>query len=202
MKKNILSLLLPFCLMFSAVQAQETNCYAKIFGGANFLQNTKIQGNNTNYHTGYIVSGSLGYYLCYGLRFEGEYAYRRNAIKKIDFITQGSSHHGHFQASSYMGNLIWELPLSSWDCIFCNIQPFFGAGLGYDFQQMSSSNSLIRFHQKWHHFSWQLMTGLSYPIFCNTELSLEYRFHQGGCHFYNHAIGVGLLYKFGFSNKI
>lgn len=172
------------------------NFYTKIFGGANFLQNTAIAKNKPKYHTGYIIAGSLGYCWHYGLRLEGEYAFRKNAIRKIHFFGQGFSKHGHFQTSSYMGNLLWDLPLSSWRFAFCDIQPFIGAGIGYDFQQMHSSNSRIVFHQKRQHFSWQVMAGLAYPIFYNTELTLEYKFHQGGCHFYNHSIGVGLLYKF------
>lgn len=215
MKKNILLLLMSF-LFFMAAHAQaqewcaedsysyedsccvdEMNFYAKILGGANFLQNIQIKGNNSTYQTGYIIGGSLGYCWRYGLRLEAEYAFRRNAIRKIHFFAEGFSKHGHYQASSYMANLLWDLPLSSWGCAFWNIHPFIGAGIGYDFQQMHSSNSRIVFNQKWNHFSWQLMAGLAYPIFCKTEITLEYTFHQGGCHFNNHSIGVGLVYKFG-----
>ncbi len=209
MKKNILLLLMPL-LFFMAADAQallaladehdkdsccvdETNFYAKILSGANFLQNTTINGNKASYKTGYIASGSLGYrWRPSGLRLEAEYAFRRNAIKEIHFVGQGISKNGHCQASSYMANL------SSWGCAFWNIQAFIGAGIGYDFQQMHSSNSRIVFNQKWNQFSWQVMAGLAYPIFRNTELTLEYKFHQGGSHFYNHSIGVGLVYKFGF----
>jgi opacity protein-like surface antigen len=216
MKKNILLLLIPV-LFLTAADAQaeewcaegpchnedsccihETNFYAKIFSGANFLQNTSIDDNNSTYQTGYIVAGSLGYRWGSGMRLEAEYAFRRNAIRKIHFFVEGFSEDGHYQASSYMANLLWDLPLSSWGCAFGNIQPFIGAGIGYDFQQMHASNSLFIFSQKWNHFSWQLMTGLAYPIFCNTEITLEYTFHQGGSHFNNHSVGVGLLYKFDF----
>lgn len=216
MKRNIL-LLLTSCLFFIALdaraqvaEAQNTCCdeddccldemygYGKIFGGANFLQNTALNGNRTKYHTGYTFAGSLGYCCGYGLRVEGEYAYRRNDIEKIHFFGQGCSKHGHFQTSSYMANLLWDLPLSSWSCGCCNIQPFVGAGIGYDFQQMHASNCRINFHQKWNHLSWQLMAGLTCPLFCNIVMTLEYKFHQGGCHLYNHAIGVGLIYNFGF----
>ncbi len=170
------------------------NFYAKIFGGANFLQDTKISGNKASYEPGYIFAGSLGYcWRPYGLYLEGEYAYRRNSIDKIHFISQGSSHHGHFQTSSYSANLLWDLL----GCSFWKIQPFIGAGAGYDFQYMHASNSRIVFHQKWHRFSWQAMAGFSYPIFRNAEITLEYKFHQGG-HFYNNAVGLGLVYKFGY----
>lgn len=186
-----------FCYYEDSCCVDETNCYVKILAGANFLQNIAIDGNKSTYKTGYSIASYLGYCWHYGLCVEGEYAYRRNAIKKIRFFGEDSSRHGHCQTSSYMTNLLWDLPLSAWGCSFCNIQPFIGAGIGYDFQKMHSSNSRIVFNQKWNHFSWQLMTGLTYPIFCNTEISLEYKFHQGGCHFYNHSVGVGLTYKFG-----
>jgi opacity protein-like surface antigen len=174
-----------------------TNIYAKIFGGVNFLQNTTISGNKTEYHAGYIFAGSLGYCWRYGLHVEGEYAFRRNAINKIHFSSQGVSKDGHFQTSSYMANLLWYLPLCSWGYTFWHIRPLFGAGIGYDSQKMHASNSRIDFNEKWHHFSWQLMAGLAFPISCHTELTLEYKFHQGGSHFYNNAVGLGLTYKFG-----
>ncbi len=179
--------------------ADSMNFYAKILGGANFLQNTTINGNKSTYRAGYIFAGSLGYRWCnYDLRLEAEYAFRRNAISKIDFITEGSSEHGHFQTSSYMANVLWDLPLCSWGCKFWDIRPFIGAGLGCDLEQMQASNSRIVFNQKWTQFSWQAMAGFAYPIFRNGEITLEYQFHQGGGHFYNHAVGVGLVYKFGF----
>ncbi len=180
----------------------ETNFYAKILSGANFLQNTTIDRKQIHISDRVYYCRFVGLLLAYyGLRLEAEYAFRRNAIRKIHFFAEGSSKHGHFQTSSYMANLLWDLPLSSWGCAFWNIQPFIGAGIGYDFQQMHSSNSRIVFNQKWNHFSWQVMAGLAYPIFCNTEITLEYKFHQGGCHFYNHSVGVGLVYKFGFIGR-
>lgn len=216
MKKNILLLIMSFLFfMTTGAQAQEwngkdsccyednccvdaTDFYAKILTGVNFLQNTSIDGNKAKYQAGYIIAGSVGYRWCNGLRVEAEYAFRRNDISKIDFIDEGSSKHGHFQTSSYMANVLWDVPLSSWGCEFCNIQPFIGAGIGYDFQQMHSSNSRIIFNQKWNRFSWQLMAGLAYPIFCNTDITVEYKFHQGGCHFYNHTLGFGFVYQFDF----
>jgi opacity protein-like surface antigen len=216
MKKNILLVVTSFLVVMSAhAQPQDwcvetpccyedNNCtnntsfYAKIFGGANFLQNTHISENRCKYETGYVVAGSLGYSWRYGLRVEGEYAYRNNAIKRIHFFTEGSSKHGHLDTSSYMANVFFDLPLSACGCSFWNIGAFIGAGVGYDFHQMHARNSRIVFKQKWNHFSWQLMAGLSYPIFRNTELTLEYKFHQGGSRFNNHAVGAGLAYKFNF----
>jgi len=203
--KNMLLLLLTF-LFFRAADAQaDDNCsvdkkcfYPKFFAGANFLQNTTIDGNKCSYQPGYILEGSLGYFCCYGLHVEAQYTYRKNGISKIQFFGQGASNHGHFQASSCMANLLWDLPLCSWGYRFWNIRPFIGTGIGCDWQKISASSSRIDFQQKWTHFSWQLMTGLVFPIFRNTEITLEYQFHQGGSHFYNQSVGMGLVYKFGF----
>jgi opacity protein-like surface antigen len=216
MKKNILQFLMSLvCVIAAEAQAQEwcdqdfccdednccvdqTNFYAKIFSGVNFLQNTNKNGTRASYQTGYIVAGSLGYCWHHGLRLEAEYAYRNNDISRIHFFGEGHSKNGYFHTSSYMANLLWDMPLSSWGCTLGNLQPFIGAGIGYDFQKMHASNSRIIFNQKWNHFAWQLMAGLAYPIFCETEMTLEYKFHQGGCHFYNHSLGVGLVYHFGY----
>lgn len=198
MKKNIFLILLSLFFVSASAQegCDEDNCearfYAKISSGANFLQNTTINGNKTTYNPGYLVGASLGY-TCNNFSLEAEYAYRRNTLSKIHFFSGDHAHHGHFQSSSFMANLLWNLP-----CSFFNLRPFIGAGIGYDFQKMHASNSTIIFNQKWNHFSWQLITGLIYPIFCNTEISLEYKFHQGGNHFYNHTLGLGLIYHFGF----
>lgn len=211
MKKSILPLVssLLFCTAAHADAQKEPtslkcfdyrmNFYAKAFGGANFVENTTINGNKATYEAGYVAAGSLGYsWNPYGLRVEFEYAYRRNAISKIHFISQGSSTHGHLMTSSYMANLLWDFPLCKWGVKFWNIQPFIGAGIGGDVIRMHASNSLVDFHQKWNKFAWQAIGGFAYPIFRNTMLSLEYQFHQGGGHFYNQSVGIGLMYKFGY----
>jgi opacity protein-like surface antigen len=154
----------------------------------------KIKTNFWNTLCIYVIGGSFGYHLCGGLHMEAEYAYRRNGIKEIHFFGQGSSHHGHFQTSSYMANLLWDFPIS--ECALSNIRPFVGVGMGYDIQKLQASNSQIDFHQKWNHFSWQMMAGLAYPIFCNTEVSFEYKFHRSSGYFCNHSFGVGLSYTF------
>lgn len=193
--KKIIALILTLCFFVSPGFAEFCDpFYAEILGGANFLQTSKRDGIKTHYNTGYIVSGSIGYRWLYGFRLEGEYAFRKNTLRKGNFFGRSFTLHGHFQSSSYMGNLIWDLP----SCYFCNIQPFLGGGAGYDFQQFKGKNGGIIIHENKKQFSWQVIAGLGYPIFCNTDLSLEYKFHKGGFkHIYSHSVGVGLTYTFG-----
>ncbi len=134
---------------------------------------TTVDGNEASYETGYIVAGSLGYCWHYGLRLEAEYAFRRNDIREIAFLWRR-----FFQTWIFPNFFVYGQPIMGFafifvGCAFWNIQPFIGAGIGYDFQQMHSSNSRIIFNQKWNHFSWQLMAGLAYPIF------LQYRDYFG-----------------------
>jgi len=188
-----MKIFLLIALLFAGanIQAQE-RFYAKLLSGPNFLQNTTIDRNKSAYQTGYLISAAIGYNWCYDLRLEVEYAYRKNGIRNIHFMSEGSSNRGHLQTSSLMANVLWDVPCAG----FWNVEPYIGAGLGYDWERMHATNSRINFNQKWHQFSWQTMAGFSYPVFCNTELSLEYRFHKGG-QFYNHSIALGLAYEFG-----
>ncbi len=174
------------------------NFYAEILGGANFLQTDASGGIKYKYQTGYIVSGSLGYRWRYGLRLEGEYAFRKDSLNKVHFFGRSFSMHGHFQSSSYLANLLWDLPLSNWGCNCWGTQPFIGCGIGYDCQQLRAHNEAFVVSGNKKHFAWQVIAGLSHPCFCNTDISLEYKFHKGGfSHIYNHSIGVGLTYNFG-----
>jgi opacity protein-like surface antigen len=197
-----------FC--FSTARAEFCNdsfcdgnkIYAKVFGGANFLQTKKRDWIKTDYNTGYIVSGSIGYYWRYGFHLEAEYAYRRNCLRRGHFFDRSFKLSGHFQSSSYMANLIWDLPISRLSCCRCwKIYPIVGGGVGYDFQQIRSENRKIVVRRNSKRFAWQIIAGLGYPIFCNTDLSLEYRFHKGGFkHIYSHSVGVGLTYSFGLNS--
>lgn len=188
--KKILFAFLFLCSSYSWAEnlydtrvGENNTFYAELFGGANFIQNTQ---KNSHYQTGYIISGSLGYRLCYGLRLEGEYAYRRNALKN------GSS--GHFQSSSYMANVLWDFSGLGFQC--GPFYPFIGGGVGYDVQQIFA-NSEESCHDEMKDFAWQAMAGVAYPILCNADLFVEYKFHRGGfCHLYNHSIGMGISFRF------
>jgi len=172
--------------------------YAEILGGANFLQTQKSDGIKYDYQAGYIISGSLGYRWFYGLRLEGEYAYRRNRLKKYHIFGRSFKLHGHFQSSSYMANLIWDLPLSCWGWGCLKIKPFIGGGIGYDLQQVKSHKEGLYYRETKKNFAWQVIAGLGYPLFCNTDISFEYKLHKGGFkHIYSHSAMVGLTYKFG-----
>lgn len=162
--------------------------YVEFFGGANFLESEHKEDASIKYRTGYMVAGSLGYRWCYGLRLEGEYAFRRNSV-------EGGSN--HFQSSSYMGNVIWDMPVEDWGCTLFGMVPFVGGGVGYDFQRVHLSDSDVSTDKKG--LAWQVIAGLYYPVLPNGHISLEYKFHKGKSNsLQNHSIGVGFTYTFDF----
>lgn len=174
--------------------------YAEIFGGANFFD---VKSNSqVSWKPGYVISGSLGYRLCNGLRLEIEHAYRQNALKNS---RRYSLSFFRSQSFSYMFNVLYERPLFNLGCApFCNVQIFSGFGIGYDvrFSTMRYRSSYYSKGQQYTYkcggLAWQGIVGISSPIFCNTDLSLEYRFHRASFqNAYNHAVGLGLTYSFG-----
>lgn len=180
------------------VCCEETNgLYAEVMGGANFLQTKTYCGVKSDYRTGYIAAGAFGYRWCHGLRLEAEYAYRRNDFKRIRFFDRNFSLHGHYQSSSYMANCLWDIPTNYFGCGFWNIQPYIGAGIGYDSQKIHGTSEYLDFIQSKKGFAWQVMTGLSYPLSYKTLISFEYKFHKGKLNYiYNNSIDAGLTYLF------
>lgn len=213
--KNFILLLVAFISIFKgdgyAQECSEVSCidsydwedrpyYAKISGGVNFLQTDRRGGVDYNFETGFIFSGSLGTHLCHGFHLEAEYAFRRNCGNNVHFFGRTFSVGGHFQSSSYMANLIWDVPLEKWGCYFCGIQPFIGGGIGYDIQHIHLCNYSFTMHGCKKDFAWQILAGLKYPVFCHADLSLSYKFHQGGfSQIYCHSLEIGLSYNYGSS---
>lgn len=212
--KNLFTVSLAALLVSTSgsIQAQELFCgnscgervffgnksliYLEALGGVNFLKTNTCNGIKSRYHPGYIVASSLGYRWCGGINIEIEYAFRRNEFKNIKFIGRNFSLNGHFQSSSYMGNWLWNIP-TGFGYKFWNFKPYVGAGMGYDFQQVHGSSDDLTFEQTEKGFAWQVMTGLSYPLFCNTMISLEYKLHQGRLtYIYSNSLGVSLTHNF------
>jgi opacity protein-like surface antigen len=189
--------LLPF--FFHDVQANVScnrcSCnyyplYGEIYGGINFLQTKTKNDLKPIYDPGYILSGSIGIHECYGLRLEAEFAYRRNSLNKVHFFGRNFRRHGHFEAFSYMGNVLWTIP---WKCV---LQPYLGTGIGYDFQHTLTRGFGLSVRENKKDLAWQVLAGLKYELPC-LDISLEYKFHQGGfSYIYCHSLGLCLTYEF------
>ncbi len=220
MKQIILSISTVMLVLFhNEVQAnplilQESCCvdenpgknahfYLGAIGSANYLEAKKANEIKVNFHTGYALTGLVGYKLCNGVRFEGEYTFRKNRIDKARVDAYGTSHgfHGYIKTSSFMGNLLWDLPVEKWECNLHKFQPYVGVGIGYDYGKIAWGLHRV---SGWN-YSWQLMAGVAYPITDRLDASVEYKFHRmkdlydfhNARELYDNSIGIGLKYRFG-----
>lgn len=197
---SILFLMGLFQAPLAHANDEPSSFYAQLFAGPNFVQTRKCSGIRPHFHEGYIVSGALGYHWCYGLSLEAEYAFRRNTLSSLNYYEQSFRIPGHFQSSSYMANVLWDLPkYRLWSC-FGRLRPFLGVGIGYDVQQIHAHQNDFSWRRDKKGFAWQLLAGISYPLACQTEIELLYKFHKGPLHrIYNHSLGIGISwsYKYG-----
>ncbi len=171
--------------------------YIEAFGAANFASNLEEPGITTSFDTGYLFSGSLGCSIYYGLRIEAEFAYRRNTIDQISFFGRSFPIPGHFHSTSWMGNLIWEMPLDRWLCTRIGLKPIVGGGLGWDDQHVHGDMGILTFTQIEKGFSWQVMTGLAYRLLNCLDISVDYKCHKGRMeNLYSHSVGAALNYHY------
>lgn len=130
-----------------------------------------------HYKVGGGAAASIGYifntcdYL--NLRLEGEVVWRRNSLKNENFVdiengveienvTERKT--GYTQDLGLMANLIADLPL------LCDLDFYFGAGLGVSFNQLKldkKNNDEL--------FAWQVLAGFAYKICPNIALTAGYR---------------------------
>ncbi len=175
MKKLIFSLLALLSVSASSYAQDgffnEEGLYVGVFGGANLNQN---DWNRINKHlkTGYVVGGSIGYKLCNNLRLEIEGAYRNNEFKH-------ERRTNHFETATAFVNALVDID-------FCScLTPYVGVGLGYANLFKSKNHHRrdeldTRDRNKFQHnrnqFARQAIIGVSYRLFCSTDVAFEYRF--------------------------
>lgn len=179
MNKYLLSLLftLSLCLNANAQVLPEHECCITEALPCCESHNFYVRGlygvNVCSYHNinvGYIASASFGYRFNYGIRLEGEYAFRKNSMTKC---------------SSYMINGLYDIPLN-FDCY--ELQPYVGIGLG---------RSVRGVHWNFYGYSWQLIAGFDFPLSSRIDLCAEYKYHRFRSRISNHSVGLGFVYKFG-----
>lgn len=197
MKVKFLTLLIFFSYISSSIHAKESKtnlAYFKCLGGSNFLHHEKKHRIKSNFSPTNILSYSFGFENIAGINGEFEYASRKNSLKHVSFNKQDFRGSGNFRSYSYMYNTLARFS-------FCdqNIQPYLGAGFGYDIQKFQSKKDESNFKLKKDGFAWQLILGVLHPIgYSDFELALEYKFHKGPFHHIsNHALQIGIILKFG-----
>lgn len=153
-------------------------------GGATFNQGQVIRNSSARdqFRTGAIGLGAIGWGLGNGFRVELEGHYRNNDLKTVG---GNAAYHaradGRQQESGLMANALFDLDIGkSW------LFPYFGAGIGYGWQNMNTTitgnvnGASYNQHVSgsYGNFAYQGIFGLSFPMPWVVGLSAtaEYRF--------------------------
>lgn len=106
-------------------------------GGATFNQGQVIRNSSARdqFRTGAIGEGAIGWGLGNGFRVELEGHYRNNDLKTVGGNAAYHAHaDGRQQESGLMANALFDLDIGkSW------LFPYFGAGIGYGWQNMNTT---------------------------------------------------------------
>lgn len=181
--QNVKALDLPFDL---------TGFYLSGNVSCNLAIHRTHQRTKVTYDPGVFVSPAIGYRFCNGIRVEGEFGYRYNHLKRLNFY--GTTFHvrGRLETLSGLANVYYDIPLC-----WC-IKPYIGAGIGYGYTTLKVRQGNFSTEGHKSGFAWQVIAGLAYPIYCNVDLAVEYRFFKNeriNCS-QNHDIGASLRYYF------
>jgi len=180
------------CMETFPCDARDEAIYAGVFGGANWLHSPHVDEAKVGFFTG----GAVGYQFEAPFRLEGEVAFRRNCLVKINSDDK-SKLRVHSHTWSYLGNLYYDF-----DCLY-QIKPYLGIGMGYAQQRTylklenvaSVEGSAVNVSVKGKRergFAWQAIAGIAYPICDKVDLGLEYRFFDARARGRDHCIGLGL----------
>ena len=176
-----------------------TGPYLSGEGGVNFGGSTLTLHGATdiNVDSGPLGIGAIGWGFGNGLRTELEGSYRSNDVAGINtlrvdgFRLPLTNVAGNVATEALMANVFYDIPVQPFDL---PVQPYFGAGLGYEWSQFNTSgngfgtiplglnNSVtgpdtVSFGNG-SAFAYQAIAGLSVPIQAvpRLNLTLEYRF--------------------------
>lgn len=170
---------LPFIPTASA--NNNTGWYIGVEGGGNRINDTSADFSTTppappfsgpvdlTFHDGWAALGTAGYAFPGNWRLEAEAGYRHNKLHAVTQSDTGitQSSHGDLNTISLMGNLIYDIPITS------RFTASIGAGAG-GVRRDFNDKFLVRDHDM--KFAYQGIAGLNYAISDGTELTLNYRY--------------------------
>lgn len=210
MKRNFLSVisLLVFILSFSVVFASEGKgpYIAARFGGC-FLNDSTLSEEgfpitvDTEFDTGMLFEGAVGYKFVGPYRIEGEVGYRKNDVDKFSALGGSVAAGGDVDTLSFMLNGYVEIENQS------SITPFLGAGIGYakvsandisipGFITLGSEDDSV--------FAYQFGAGIGFSATQNFIIDIAYKyfatsdpeFQSIKAEYGSHNITIGFRYVF------
>ncbi|PJD97007.1 MAG: hypothetical protein CK425_04395 [Parachlamydia sp.] len=178
-----ISLFFVMLILPLATQASE-GFYVGAAGGVNFLHKSHTRS-HLNFDEGYSATLTGGYGFFDVFRAEVEGTFHRNNIRSIRFL-DGTFHCGHARSYAVMGNLIYDLYLGN------QFVPYVGFGIGCEANRLVISAPRHRSFTNRRGFTRQLILGISYPLCCLVDVSIDYKLRRGVCHNLTQTLSLGI----------
>jgi len=193
----------------TASPAAKAQVYAGIHGGANFLQDSDIEGSGADatasFDPGFAVGGVLGYRFGVldnlALDVEGEFTYRLNGIDEISDGGGSASGDGDAQSFAWMANawLAWQIGDSGFS-------PYIGGGFGgvhIDIKDTEVAGIALG-NESDFVVGGQVGSGVEYQFDEHFAVSLDYRFlitekasfNSLDAEYQSHSVLLGVKYLF------
>ena len=150
---------------------------------------TGTRGNNTRYRwgDGFNGAGAIGYGLGNGIRIELEGDYYNSQIEQRSGSPSAGVSSGHSETYGAMGNVYYDLDLTSMGIPTGGLTPYIGAGAGYQWSHLSpittisNDGSVDRVGGTNGSVAFQGIVGVSYPLTAvlpGLAATLEYRYME------------------------
>jgi opacity protein-like surface antigen len=180
MKTILLASAAALLLGSAAAQADpDSQSYVSILGGPTWAPALNVGGTTHSMDTGFNVGARYGYYLD---RFN-----LPNVSLEADGLFGQSNYSGNnnsarLQTSSYMGNIVYHLPLAD------QFSLYGGGGLGLVHTNIDNG---LGNHGGSDVLGWQALGGVDYRLYGDTGLFVEYRYQNA------HDVNAGGLTNIG-----
>lgn len=186
MKQLITITLNSICLLLfigSTASAEHSRPYFSLVGGLNLADEIVLSDQEGDYvaslDKGFFAGGALGYDLGDGFpqlgkgRIELEAGHRYNVLKDAQFSTGTLNAEGDVTAISLMLNCVGEYEDYSPYYV-----PYIGVGIGAALISMNETSveGSPMIDDDSTAFAYQILTGLSFPLFKNLDFDLGYRY--------------------------
>lgn len=177
------AILAAVCLWPLSAFADGNRFYIGIHGGAMIVEDSDVSAGGASgtveFDTGFAVGGIFGYKLAQGVRFEGEYTYRRAGADGACVAGLGCASasdetvDGHVSAHAIMANVWYEPSFGRW-------LPYVGGGAGVGIVGYDADGTILGTPVEADDtdtvFAYQAGAGIGYELTENHMFSLGYRY--------------------------
>lgn len=175
----------------AAAQSQSGKIYLQVDGGASFLGETDLNGDDADYETGYSLGGRLGSYFAPNARIELDVAYSNNEFDQFDDIDLSSA-----GLDADLSVITFGVGMYGDLFRMGSIAPYLGVGVGGAYKEQDTD---FGEDEEATDFTAHVEGGISLDLTPNIAVVPHYRFswldNTGDDELYAHWVRLGLRFR-------